>query len=693
RVWAVLLACVLCVATLAACSTDKLVPKDEAPADKSITLTSAEYAEGNIHIRYPQVEGLADESKQNALNQLLKTEVWNATAKEAIETYSAEKVTLDVHYTVTLHTENLLSVLYTGRVHIEGGVHENNVLYAETVDLQSGEKLSLSHFVAANEDFAKQIMQEGTVTTHDGKAWTGQSLWEAGGPRTAGELLQGFRESRGYYTFHLTKEALVLSVPVPEAGGGYAFVTLVGDYATRPEPADMMYYTLPFTLSTVSDEFMAVSDLAYVYKDENAEDGWWNLRLSTRQAVTGLQFIEVDESEVTTAGKVLYEVESLNAGEAVYITTYLNDTTANRGISFLDVWGQRRYYTIEVSMKDGSLSLKEFGNDRVGEKNRLLADREAGEADAFEIDISFDGQPDLLIARERPAAGVCFTAYVWDATEWCYWPADDWTLTNFVLDTEHQRILSYNAGDMHTIYSISYWDAETRELVREHTLFWGWYTIVENGPLAEKMEFMEYKNGDELVVSYPLTEWEDVYTLDKTDPRFAPYFEPGSLWDLDNEKWRDFALAGEFYTYPSADGPMDLSEETAAFLYGTWEVKGPAIFGTSWKEDSDTPTGPDIVGKHIVMRADRFSTDALEGYPAYQVSVDAPTYTVAEIFYDTDEFFRVWKVDLPEVQWHDMIRVIKVEGTGPQDFLFLSVNNQRLFFLMESAFFELTRVE
>ncbi len=308
------------------------------------------------------------------------------------------------------------------------------------------------------------------------------------------------------------------------------------------------YYTLPLSLCTVSDEFMAVSDLAYIYNDE--EGSGWNLRLMFHHAVTGLQFIEVEESEETTAGKVLYEKESFAAGDALHITTYLNDTTANRGLSFLDMWGQRRYYTIEVSMKDGSLSLKEFGTQRARLKNRILAEGEAEEADTFEMDVTFDGQPDLLIEKKpTPPTGLWFDTYVWVEEENSYCHAEGWDLANFAVDQENKRILSHDSGDMRVFHTISYWDAETRQPVVEHQLLWGWRATDET---QSQVEFWEYKNGDELVASYtvPAEEWGYVYTLNQEDPRFAPYFEPGSLWDLNGEKWRDFPLAQEFYDVP-----------------------------------------------------------------------------------------------------------------------------------------------
>ena len=737
------------------------------------------------------------------------------------------------------------------------------------------------------------------------------------------------------------------------------------------------YYTLPFTLSTVSDEFMAVSDLAYIYNDE--EGSGWNLRLMFHHAVTRLQFIEVEESEETTAGKVLYEKESFAAGDALHITTYLNDTAANRGLSFLDVWGQRRYYTIEVSMKDGSLSLKEFGTQRARLKNRILAEGEAEEADAFEMDVTFDGQPDLLIEKKpTPPTGLWFDTYVWVEEENSYCHAEGWDLANFAVDQENKRILSHDSGDMRVFHTISYWDAETRQPVVEHQLLWGWRATDET---QSEVEFWEYKNGDELVASYtvPAEEWGYVYTLNQEDSRFAPYFEPGSLWDLNGEKWRDFPLAREFYDMPlvaklsgvqgdytspslpaeltaeairadleqrtdlipfeaalggtnyfsgihilsgqyvyatagddhhyenlllqyyktpegslqwallgryqwnghsyypmmritadktpvaedfsraltaqelteletflndkannglisslnlytrpeeislyfalsegagigrfhteleetqrqavvnapgytefapclvfrgadikaylqtklgvsladlsggtaeldyveeydlyflqhtdyngctvdvtageidknghyvvaytahepgklyvvtlrkTAEGyqfvsnlEVDRHAETADFLYGTWEVKELLCFGLSWNDASEYPTGQDVIGNRLILQKERFSSMGFTKYPVYQAEFADPNYIIANEFDDTDEFFRVYKVDLPGLERGDTVTVIHLEESETHASVPLSlymVNHERLILCLEASYFELTRVE
>ncbi len=209
-------------------------PSEPAPTATSgspaLTITAAAYEEGNIRLRYPQTAGLSDEAKQTALNKLIQNDVWKYTVGPDIDAYSRETITYNLDYKVTLQTENLLSVLYTGSVSIEGGMHPSNVIYAATFDLQRGEKLSLSDFVTVDAAFADRVQKADSITACDGtKADDIPPLVRS---LPVDEMIRGFTDGLGtdYYTFHLAPDALIVSVPVVHAAGDYALITLPGDY-------------------------------------------------------------------------------------------------------------------------------------------------------------------------------------------------------------------------------------------------------------------------------------------------------------------------------------------------------------------------------------------------------------------------------------------------------------------------------
>lgn len=135
--------------------------------------------------------------------------------------------------------------------------------------------------------------------------------------------------------------------------------------------------------------------------------------------------------------------------------------------------------------------------------------------------------------------------------------------------------------------------------------------------------------------------------------------------------------------------PTSVSKDISA-IYGTWRVEKLLGFGLHYGNGAEYPVGPDIVGDEIVLRRDVYSTKGLDKVEKYQQEVREPVYTIAAAFADTDEFFRVYKTDLPVVKSGDTVRVIEVEG-APIGGYYL-INNDTLVLDLESACFALTRV-
>lgn len=135
--------------------------------------------------------------------------------------------------------------------------------------------------------------------------------------------------------------------------------------------------------------------------------------------------------------------------------------------------------------------------------------------------------------------------------------------------------------------------------------------------------------------------------------------------------------------------PTSVSEDISA-LYGTWRVEKLLGFGLHYGNGAEYPVGQDIVGDEIILRRDVYSTKGLDKYEKYQQEVREPVYTVAAAFADTDEFFRVYKTDLPVVKRGDTVRAIQVNGA--QGALYYLINNDTLVLDLESACFALTRV-
>ena len=115
----------------------------------------------------------------------------------------------------------------------------------------------------------------------------------------------------------------------------------------------------------VSVELASAEDLADAggrvhFYDTDSINTEWKLLVSVDSPLSKLCFIEINESEGPEIGKSLFEAPSASVGDSFVFHTYINDTTLNRGISYTCEDGRVKYYGIAVSMKDGSLYLKEL---------------------------------------------------------------------------------------------------------------------------------------------------------------------------------------------------------------------------------------------------------------------------------------------------------------------------------------------
>ncbi len=76
--------------------------------------------------------------------------------------------------------------------------------------------------------------------------------------------------------------------------------------------------------------------------------------------VKNFKFLAIDNSVDVEIDSVLYTLEKFTNKKDLAVSTYINDATANRGISYVDTDGKTRYFLIIPSMNDGSISLEEF---------------------------------------------------------------------------------------------------------------------------------------------------------------------------------------------------------------------------------------------------------------------------------------------------------------------------------------------
>ena len=225
-----------------------------------------------------------------------------------------------------------------------------------------------------------------------------------------------------------------------------------------------------------------------------------------------------------------------------------NQSAADNEAVFTKVYGAYTYTITGTQATDKILTITDKASGKAIQTLRFIGNEWFTEDLLYLVDVTFDGNLDILIPYQRPASAAYFQAYVWWESEnqFVYAPQFE-NLPNFIIDKENNRILSTHTAGQTTSYSISYYDAETKDFRPSHSIYW------EPDASNHKMHFVEqqYKNGDTITVKDCLVAKISGIDMNKSDPQVAEYFASNSFWDLDNGKWKD-----QFYK-PSQSGATE----------------------------------------------------------------------------------------------------------------------------------------
>ena len=155
----------------------------------------------------------------------------------------------------------------------------------------------------------------------------------------------------------------------------------------------------------------------------------------------------------------------------------------------------------------------------------------------------------------------------------------------------------------------------------------------------------------------------------------------------------------------TADGSVDeLSmDEIEELLFGEWKVTKLLGFTHVQNDYTNYPEGHDIIGNHIVINEDVFSSEGLEKYERYQCEILEPSYEVSPIkernlIYYVKEAIK----DDPELyDWilnYDEFQDLKIRGTrdgikgkSPAVDIMLSSDKQFVILTMDCAFYLLEK--
>ncbi|MFE4712451.1 hypothetical protein ACFRAM_16385 [Paenibacillus sp. NPDC056722] len=140
---------------------------------------------------------------------------------------------------------------------------------------------------------------------------------------------------------------------------------------------------------------------------------------------------------------------------------------------------------------------------------------------------------------------------------------------------------------------------------------------------------------------------------------------------------------------------INLDSETEKYFYGTWKVEKHLGFANSYNDASEYPTGQKFIGDEIIIKQDFFSSKGLKNYSVYQYELKKPLYEITATCYNSDSFYRLYKIDIPDLNINDVVKVINISDPSTKirvPLSFFVVNTDRLILLSEATIFELKKI-
>lgn len=123
-------------------ATEPVVPYADRFAGENVVtynIETAVYEEGVVKVEYPQLVGMADEGKQQEINEEIKKAVTENLAADNLSSY-------DLKYETATKGNGIVSFIFRGVESYINSAHPNNVIKTLNIDLNTGKNVRLKSF-------------------------------------------------------------------------------------------------------------------------------------------------------------------------------------------------------------------------------------------------------------------------------------------------------------------------------------------------------------------------------------------------------------------------------------------------------------------------------------------------------------------------------------------------------------------
>ncbi|PJI10558.1 MULTISPECIES: hypothetical protein [Clostridium] len=166
----------------------------------------------NITIKYPQISGLSSAALQKCVNNLIKNR-----ALEVLSRFSGNtKYTITVENNISLSTEKILSIKYTGLFSSPDTAYPTNLFYTSNINLTNCKELSLKSIVRLDKNFIDTLKNSGTIVNSSSES---KELLASQKYILNNISIDTLNLKSSY--FYLTNDSIGISIEVPHALGDH----------------------------------------------------------------------------------------------------------------------------------------------------------------------------------------------------------------------------------------------------------------------------------------------------------------------------------------------------------------------------------------------------------------------------------------------------------------------------------------
>lgn len=202
-------------------------------------LSKATLSRNDSHIEYPQFCGMDDPDAEYSLNRMIEAFIIEKSGiMKEMETFLfpdgttwTDVLTVDFNYEITLHTPEIISILFRGNEDFQSSPvdhYKNQDIYGITIDIERQTELGIEDFVSLDNELLEKIKKAPAISAFNEELSEEDKRINLDMIISIDEnrILEGLKNEEFCYAYCLSEDALIIAVPVAHAGGDYMLLNV-----------------------------------------------------------------------------------------------------------------------------------------------------------------------------------------------------------------------------------------------------------------------------------------------------------------------------------------------------------------------------------------------------------------------------------------------------------------------------------